>query len=69
MTYRGHIKNGVVVLDEPAQLPEGSEVVVQAVEPAATPEEIFGQVIGKATGLPADGSTQHDHYIYGTSHR
>ena len=32
MTYRGHIKNGVVTLDEPATLPEGAEVNVQLVE-------------------------------------
>ena len=32
MTYRGHIKNGVAVLDEPADLPEGTPVVVQPVE-------------------------------------
>ena len=28
MTYRGHVKNGVVVLDEPVKLPEGAEVKV-----------------------------------------
>lgn len=32
MTYRGHIKNGQVTLDEPAQLPEGAEVRVEVVE-------------------------------------
>ena len=32
MTYRGHIKNGVAVLDEPADLPEGTPVVIQPVE-------------------------------------
>jgi len=30
MPYRGHIRNGVVVLDEPLPLPEGSEVSVDA---------------------------------------
>lgn len=28
MTYRGHVKGGVVVLDEAASLPEGTEVEV-----------------------------------------
>ncbi|HEX6985799.1 MAG TPA: hypothetical protein VF170_10490 [Planctomycetaceae bacterium] len=28
MTYRGHVKGGVVVLDDPVSLPEGSEVEV-----------------------------------------
>jgi hypothetical protein len=30
MTYRGHVKQGVIVLDPPAQLPEGAEVEVRA---------------------------------------
>lgn len=32
MTYRGHIENGRIVLDEPAKLPEGTRVTVH-VEP------------------------------------
>jgi len=32
MTYRGHIRNGVAVPDEPADLPEGTPVVIQPVE-------------------------------------
>jgi len=35
MTHRGHVKNGVVVLDPPADLPEGAEVEVRLVERAA----------------------------------
>ncbi len=31
MTYRGHIKNGQVTLDEPARLPEGAEVQISVV--------------------------------------
>jgi hypothetical protein len=30
MTYRGHVKQGVIVLVPPAQLPEGTEVEVLA---------------------------------------
>lgn len=29
MTYRGHIKNGQIMLDEPARLPEGAPVSVE----------------------------------------
>jgi hypothetical protein len=32
MTYRGHIKNGVAVLDDQADLPEGTPVVIQAAQ-------------------------------------
>jgi len=33
MTYRGHVENGTVVLDEPGHLPEGAQVEVALVEP------------------------------------
>ena len=69
MTYKGHIKNGAVVLDEPVQLPEGSQVVVQ---PAAAPtslRDLLGAVAGRGKNLPDDGSVQHDHYIYGSPKR
>lgn len=38
----GTVKNGLIVLDEPVRLPDGSRVVVQAIEAA----DIFG--IGEA---------------------
>lgn len=28
--YKGHVKNGTVVLDEPCELPDGANVVVKA---------------------------------------
>jgi hypothetical protein len=68
MTYRGRVKNGVIVLDSPAVLPEGSVVEVS---PAADDAEIptlyegLKDVVGKADGLPSDSSVNHDHYLYG----
>lgn len=35
MTYRGHIRNGVAVLDDNVRLPEGSPVVIQPAEVSA----------------------------------
>lgn len=70
MTYRGHVKQGVIVLDPPVQLPEGAEVEVRATEHAsaeATWAEVLRDVIGQADGLPADSSVNHDHYLYGAS--
>ena len=32
MTYRGHVKNGQILLDEPTRLPEGATVNVQLVK-------------------------------------
>ena len=45
MTFQGHVKNGVVLLDDGAMLPEGAEVRVElaparASTPPSTPEEL-----------------------------
>jgi hypothetical protein len=77
MTYRGHIKNGTVVLDEPVALPEGAEVAVSlmgnvesvADEQGPTLYERLKPLIGKVEGLPADAALNHDHYLYGTPKR
>jgi hypothetical protein len=79
MTARGKIKNGKVVLDLPSSLPEGTVVEIR---PAKNPKRTaktkkpkgklrsladrLSNVIGKATGLPADAAVNHDHYLYGT---
>ncbi len=72
MTYRGRVKNGVIVLDEPMTLPEGAEVEVSPTsqdlsEP--TWAEVFKDLIGKAEGLPPDMARNHDHYIHGAPRR
>ena len=75
MTYRGHVKNGVVVLDQPAELPEGAEVDVTVraeprterddQKPIPTLAERLAPVIGCLDGLPSDLAENHDHYLYG----
>lgn len=35
MSFRGHVKDGIVVLDQPLALPDGTPVLVEAVGPAA----------------------------------
>jgi hypothetical protein len=77
MVYSGHIKNGVIVFDQPVALPEGLEVSVEvpATAPTKTPEERLPptqsllKYAGKAVGLPEDASENHDHYLYGTPKR
>ena len=72
MTYRGHVENGVIVLDEAVALPEGVEVRVELVqEPSAATEaasrtvyERLKSVIGIAEGLPRDASVKADYYLY-----
>ena len=74
MTFQGHVKNGVVHLDDGAELPEGAAVRVELVS-AQPPKEIptlfdsLAPFIGKAEGLPPDMSVNLDHYLYGTPKR
>jgi len=75
MTYRGKVKNGVVVLDDPKAIPEGAEVSVRPLKGnarkgggkgrPATMYERYKRFIGKAKGLPADLAINHDHYLHG----
>ena len=74
MTYRGHVNNGVIVLDDSVTLPEGLGVNVEPLA-AGQDESAEGEIptlyerlkplIGKAVGLPPDASVNHDHYLYG----
>ncbi len=74
MTYRGHVRNGVVVLDEPVELPDGAAVRVELAEeqpaceeprePMPTLAERLKDVIGTVEG-PPDLAENHDHYLYG----
>lgn len=78
MTYRGRVENGIVVLDEPGQLPEGAAVLIEvpeSPEPCAPAERDAGgrtigerllKYAGKAKGLPRDLARNHDHYLHGT---
>jgi hypothetical protein len=79
MVYRGHVEKGVVVLDGPANLPEGVAVTVELSKEAAAKScldengKTLGQKLlkhaGKAKGLPADLAVNHDHYLYGNPNK
>ena len=71
MTYRGHLENGVVVLDEPVSLPDGARVRVEPEEPERelTLADRLKDVVGILKGMPSDFAEQHDHYIHGTPKR
>lgn len=70
MTYRGHVKGGVVVFDSPIPLPEGITVEISVVEP---PLDIEGQPIDPAFLIGdlavdmgvSDLGRNIDHYLYG----
>jgi hypothetical protein len=67
MTYRGTVRGGVVVLDGEPTPPEGSAVEVRIVETDSLPTwgDVFKDLIGSGTELPADIAENHDHYIHG----
>ena len=78
MTVRGHVKNGLVVLDTPTTLPDGAEVEVRLTgedeqtgddAPRTTLYERLKPFVRRLEGLPSDLTENHDHYLYGTPKR
>jgi hypothetical protein len=71
MPYKGHVENGIVVLDEPTSLKDGQKVRVElAAADSDTPEQSgvplatrLAKVIGKARDLPEDWAENHDDYL------
>ena len=76
MTYRGVVKNGVVVLGGAIELPEGMEVCVEPVHQVAGPDdggsslaEQFRDIIGAVPEWPPDMAERHDRYLHGAFQR
>ena len=68
MSYKGTVKNGVVVMEGRPPLKDGTIVAVEAiVQPghAATLGQRLRRFSGSAKGLPRDMARQHDHYLHG----
>ena len=76
MTYRGRVRNGVIVLESGVHLREGTDVRVEPVdqseEVAAGSQEAsqlrngllsFSGVVKEG---PSDLARNHDHYLHGT---
>jgi hypothetical protein len=76
MTYRGRVKNGVIVLESGVRLREGTDVRVEPVDEAqdiaAGSQEAhelrdgllsFSGVVKEG---PSDLARNHDHYLHGT---
>jgi hypothetical protein len=66
MVYRGIVKNGVVVFGGGAELPDGTEVRIEAIArkenlaaEGPTLAEQFGDVIGAVPDLPPDMAENH----------
>ena len=68
----GRVVNGIVVLDQPGTLEDGTEVRVRPVKKATGREgsdsslsEMLLSFAGTVEGLPDDMALNHDHYLYG----
>ena len=68
MSYKGQVRNGVVVLPPDAKLSEGEEVEVTTVAKPSSDDftEMLVGIAKNVRGLPRDLAQQHDHYLYGT---
>jgi hypothetical protein len=72
MTFDGIVRNGTIMLEEGASLPEGTRVkiVAEPAEEGAKPTLIgLLKYAGAAKDLPEDFAAQHDHYIHGMPKR
>jgi hypothetical protein len=70
----GKVVNGVVILDPPGRLEDGTTVRVQPVKKASDVEgdisslrEMLLSFAGTVEGLPSDMSLNHDHNLYGVA--
>src|SRR5918996_1492047 len=71
MTYKGTVKNGVVILPPEVELPEGAEVNVTSLEPP-TAEDSFTSLVralAQPRDWPDDLAANHDYYLHGNSHK
>jgi hypothetical protein len=77
MTFQAHVKNGLIVLDEPQELPEGAAVQVEILKAAPLPAADDGPtlldrlrpLVGAVDDLPEDASVNLKHYLYGQPKR
>lgn len=74
MIFRGHVEDGAVILDEPADLPNGARVRVELLandDAAAQTQtgkslsEDLLELAGRASGLPVNAAERHDEYLAG----
>ena len=66
MMLEGIVQNGVVVLGQGCDVPNGTQV--QVIVPEAQEQPTFLDLLefaGCMPDMPADFATQHDHYLHG----
>jgi hypothetical protein len=71
MTYKGHVAGGVIVLDEPVSLKDGTLVTIEVAAridsevggTAVSNYDEFRHLIGALNDMPEDWSENHDKYL------
>ncbi len=70
MSFTGLVEDGRVVLPPGTNLPSGTKVRVETVEPEiGSLADSLQEFIGVFDDLPADLARNHDHYIHGARRR
>jgi len=73
MNFEGVVTNGTIVLDNDAQLPEGTRVEVAVKAPPIVDESSSLGFMLKYAGIiddwPSDMARNHDHYLHGAPKR
>jgi hypothetical protein len=71
VSYKGTVKNGVVILPRNAKLRNGTAVKVTPVADQQADDftDMLVRLSKKVRGLPRDLAAQHDHYLYGSPKR
>jgi hypothetical protein len=69
MVYHGHVQGGTVILDDPAQLPDGTSVEIRVLAaPVVSAEKTVRpwlKYLGTIDDLPPDASQRVDEVLYG----
>ncbi len=69
MEVHGTIKDGVVVLDTPIQVPDGTRVKVEIADGGQDPGEWAKDFLGCVEDMPEDASVNYHHTLYGARKR
>jgi hypothetical protein len=69
MVYRGHVENGLVLVDDPSSLVEGTQVEIRVVasplDSEQAPKRHWLEFSGAIDDLPPDASQRIDEILYG----
>jgi hypothetical protein len=74
MSIIATVENGVIQLPGDVQLPNGTTVRIETVEPPIQKPNLsqydrYKRFIGVVNDMPKDSAANHDHYLYGTKKR